>query len=144
MNATMSRKKEETGWVTFKTMEEALPLIHKNMAQHDDEEKKPLKVTDIDAAKKNIDTMVAAFNERWMPMPGFGMGVEVMTVAELRDAMGLRAAIDIGDPWPTAEKLLMNFGFRWHWLGGQRVMYLREREEFVPDTGWEVPEEVMD
>lgn len=144
MNATMSRKKEETGWVTFKTMEEALPLIHKNMAQHDDEEKKPLKVTDIDAAKKNIDTMVAAFNERWMPMPGFGMGVEVMTVAELRDAMGLRAAIDIGDPWPTAEKLLMNFGFRWHWLGGQRVMYLREREEFVPDTGWEVPEEVKD
>ena len=144
MNATMSRKKEETGWVTFKTMEEALPLIHKNMAQHDDEEKKPLKVTDIDAAKKNIDTMVAAFNERWMPMPGFGMGVEVMTVAELRDAMGLRAAIDIGDPWPTAEKLLMDFGFRWHWLGGQRVMYLREREEFVPDTGWEVPEEVKD
>lgn len=144
MNATMNRKKEETGWVTFKTMEEALPLIHKNMAQHDDEEKKPLKVTDIDAAKKNIDTMVAAFNERWMPMPGFGMGVEVMTVAELRDAMGLRAAIDIGDPWPTAEKLLMDFGFRWHWLGGQRVMYLREREEFVPDTGWEVPEEVKD
>lgn len=140
----MSRKKEETGLVTFKTMEEALPLIHKNMAQHDDEEKKPLKVTDIDAAKKNIDTMVAAFNERWMPMPGFGMGVEVMTVAELRDAMGLRAAIDIGDPWPAAEKLLMNFGFRWHWLGGQRVMYLREREEFVLDTGWEVPEEVKD
>lgn len=140
----MSRKKEETGWVTFKTMEEALPLIHKNMAQHDDEEKKPLKVTDIDAAKKNIDTMVAAFNERWMPMPGFGMDVEVMTVAELRDAMGLRAAIDIGDPWPTAEKLLMDFGFRWHWLGGQRVMYLREREGFVPDTGWEAPEEVKD
>ena len=33
----MNRKKEETGWVTFKTMEEALPLIHKNMAKSDEE-----------------------------------------------------------------------------------------------------------
>lgn len=143
MNATMSRKKEETGWVTFKTMEEALPLIHKNMAESD-EEKIPRKVTDIDALKENVRMAVEEFAERWISMPGFGLDVEVMSVSQLRDAMGLRASIDWGDPWPTAEKLLMNFGFRWHWLGGQRVMYLREREEFVPDTGWEVPEEVKD
>lgn len=135
------RKKEETGWMTFKTMEEALPYIYRNMAQND-EEKTPRKVTDIDAAGENIETMVAAFNERWMPMPGFAIGVEVMTVADLRDAMGLRATIDVGDPWPAAEKRLHEYGFRWHWLGGQRVMYLKEREDFVPDTGWEKAEEV--
>lgn len=110
--------------------------------KEDNEEKTPRKVTDIDAAGENIRTMVMAFNERWVPMPGFAIDVEVMSVGQLRDAMGLRASIDWGDPWPEAEKLLHEFGFRWHWLGGQRVMYLRERDDFVPDTGWEVPEEV--
>jgi hypothetical protein len=109
-----------------------------------DEEKTPRKVTDIDAAGENIRTMVMAFNERWVPMPGFAIGVEVMSVGQLRDAMGLRATIDVGDPWPEAEKLLYRFGFRWHWLGGQRVMYLKERDDWVPDTGWEQAEEVVD
>ena len=40
-------KKEKTGWMTFKTMEEALPYIRRNMAKND-EEKAPLKVTDIE------------------------------------------------------------------------------------------------
>lgn len=137
----MSRKKEKTGWVTFKTMEEALPLIHKNMAESD-EEKTPRKVTDIDALKDNVRMAVEEFAERWISMPGFGLDVEVMSVSQLRDAMGLRASIDWGDPWPAAEQELIRHGFRWHWLGGQRVMYLRERDDFVPDTGWEVPEEV--
>ena len=113
------------------------------MAQND-EEKTPRKVTDIDAAGENIEKMVAAFNERWMPMPGFGLDVEVMSVSQLRDAMGLRASIDWGDPWPAAEQELIEHGFRWHWLGGQRVMYLKERDDFVPDTGWEQAEEVED
>lgn len=137
----MNRKKEKTGWVTFKTMKEALPLIHKNMAKSD-EEKAPLKVTDIDALKMNVRMAVEEFAGRWIPMPGFGLDVEVMSVSQLRDAMGLRASIDWGDPWPAAEKELIEHGFRWHWLGGQRVMYLKERDDFVPDTGWEVPEEV--
>jgi len=111
------------------------------MAQNDDE-KAPRGVTDIDALKENVRMAVEEFAERWISMPGFGLDVEVMSVSQLRDAMGLRASIDWGDPWPEAEKLLHEFGFRWHWLGGQRVMYLRERDDFVPDTGWEVPEEV--
>ena len=107
------------------------------MAQHDGEEKAPLKVTDIDALKENVQMAVEEFAKRWISMPGFGLDVEVMSVSQLRDAMGLRASIDWGDPWPAAEQ-------DWHWLGGQRVMYLKEREDFVPDTGWEVPEEVCE
>ena len=110
----------------------------------DEQEKAPRKVTDIDAAKSNIQELVEAFADRWISMPRFDLGVEVMDVAQLRDAMGLRATIDIGDPWPSAEQALMAFGFRWHWLGGQRVMFLRERDGFIPDTGWEDAEEVED
>lgn len=141
MNATMSRKKEESGWMTFKTMEEALPYIRRNMAKND-EEKAPQKVTDIDALKENVRMAVEEFAKRWISMPEFGLDVEVMSVSQLRGAMGLRASIDWGDPWPAAEKELIGHGFRWHWLGGQRVMYLKEREDFVPDTGWETAEEV--
>ena len=105
------------------------------------EVKAPRKVTDIDAATDNIEAAVTTFVQQWMPAPQFAIGVEVMSVAQLRDAMGLRASIDIGDPWPTAEKLLLGMGFRWQSLSGQRVMYLREKDGFVPDTGWEEAEE---
>ena len=107
------------------------------MAKDADEEKVPRKVTDIDALKSNVRMAVDGFADRWISMPGFGMDVEVMTLPQLRDAMGLRASIDWGDPWPTAEQELFGRGFRWHWLGGQRVMYLKERDGFIPDTGWE-------
>jgi hypothetical protein len=107
-----------------------------------DEEKVPRKVTDIDALKSNVQMAVEGFADRWISMPGFGMDVEVMTLPQLRDAMGLRASIDWGDPWPAAEQELLTMGFRWHWLGGQRVMFLKERDDFVPDTGWEDAEEV--
>jgi hypothetical protein len=106
------------------------------------EENTPRKVTDIDAVKENVRMAVEEFAERWISMPGFGLDVEVMSVSQLRDAMGLRASIDWGDPWPAAEQELIAHGFRWHWLGGQRVMYLRERDDFVPDTGWGEAEEV--
>jgi len=112
------------------------------MAKDADEEKVPRKVTDIDALKSNVQMAVEGFADRWISMPGFGMDVEVMTLPQLRDAMGLRASIDWGDPWPTAEQELLAMGFRWHWLGGQRVMFLKERDDFVPDTGWEDAEEV--
>lgn len=108
------------------------------------EEKTPRKVTDIDALKENVQMAVEEFAKRWISMPGFGLDVEVMSVSQLRDAMGLRASIDWGDPWPAAEQELLEHGFRWHWLGGQRVMYLRERDDFVPDTGWSDAEEVED
>jgi hypothetical protein len=112
------------------------------MAQEDDEEKAPRKVTDIDAVEDNVTAAVAAFNERWMLWPRFDIGVEVMDVGQLRDAMGLRATIDWGDPWPAAEKQLMDYGFRWQTLSGHRVMYLKERDGFVPSDGWDVAEEV--
>ena len=59
------------------------------MAKSEDEEKAPKKVTDIDAVEDNVSVAVMAFNERWMPWPRFDLGVEVMDVGQLRDAMGL-------------------------------------------------------
>ena len=108
------------------------------------EEIAPKKVTDIDAATNNITAAVQAFNKQWMPAPNFDIGVEVMDVGRLRDAMGLRATIDIGDPWPTAEHQLLSMGFRWQMLGGQRVMYLKEKDGYEPDTGWQEAEEYND
>ena len=111
--------------------------------KNDEQEKLPMKVTDIAAVKDNTEAAVMAFNERWVPMPGFGLGVEAMDVRQLRDAMGLRATMDVGDPWPAAEQLLLRLGFRWHWLGAQRVMYMKERDECMrcKDDGWEDAEE---
>lgn len=106
------------------------------------EEKGPRKVTDIDAVKGNAEAAVMDFVERWIPMPGFDIGVEVMDARQLRDAMGLRATVDWGDPWPMAEQLLLGLGFRWHWLGASRVMYLQEKDGWVPDTGWTEAEEM--
>lgn len=111
------------------------------MARDDDEEKVPRKVTDIDAALSNIEVAVYAFNERYASMPQFGLDVEVMDQRQLRDAMGLRATIDTGDPWPKAEQLLLELGFHWHWLGGQRVMFVQERDGFI-DEDWSEAEEV--
>lgn len=107
----------------------------------EDGEKKPIKVTDISAAKANIDAMVEAFADRWIPWPKFDIGVEVMDVGQLRDAMGLRATIDLGDPWPEAERGLLDMGFVWHWLSGKRVMYLKEKDGYEPPTGWQEAEE---
>jgi hypothetical protein len=111
-------------------------------SEDDQEEKLPTKVTDIAAAKENIECSVAAFVARWTSVPEFDVGVEVMDARQLRDAMGLRASMDIGDPWPKAENLLLSWGFCWHWLGGTRVMFLREKLDFVPSTGWDDGEEV--
>ena len=115
------------------------------MGRYDDEgqEQTPKRVTDIEAAKDNIAAAVYAFNERYASMPRFAMGVDVMDQRQLRDAMGLRATIDTGDPWPKAEQLLLELGFRWHWLGGQRVMFIQERDGFV-DEDWGEAEEVED
>lgn len=106
------------------------------------QEKAPTVVTDIEAVKTNAEQAVQAFAERWLSMPHFDIGVEVMNQSQLRDAMGLRATSEYGDPWPAAENTLLGMGFRWHWLSGQRVMYLKERDGFVPDTGWQEAEEV--
>ena len=106
-----------------------------------EEDKTPTKVTDIPSAQANIEDAVASFVQRWMPAPKFGIGVEVMDQGQLRDAMGLRATIDLGDPWPSAERQLIDSGFRWQWLNGLRVMYLKEKDDYVPDTGWQYAEE---
>lgn len=140
----MKRKKEPTGWLSFKDKDDALEFMKGRDLAQKDEEREPAKVTDIDALSNNVEAAVSAFNERWIPAPRFDIGVEVMDVGRLRDAMGLRASIDWGDPWPAAEKMLLDFGFRWQWLGGQRVMYLTEKADYTPDTGWEEAEEVCD
>ena len=98
--------------------------------------------TDIEAIKSNAEVAVNAFAERWISMPKFTTDCEVMDVRQLRDAMGLRATFENGDPWPKAEQLLIERGFRWHWIGASRVMFLRERDDYVPDDGWEEGEEV--
>lgn len=102
----------------------------------DDEESLPRKVTDIDALKENSLAAVDAFAERWLSMPSFTERCEVMDQAALRDAMGLRSTQEGGDPWPAAEQQLLARGFRWHWLGNMRVMYLEERDDYCPDDGW--------
>jgi len=114
------------------------------MKKDEEEEKAPQKVTDIEAAISNIETAVYAFNERWAAMPRFALGVEVMDQRQLRDAMGLRANIDTGDPWPAAEQQLLQLGYHWHWIGGQRVMFVQERDSFVQtDDDWSEAEEVL-
>ncbi len=114
---------------------------------NDDQEKAQKKITDIDALKDNTELAVAAFVNRWAPAPKFHLGVEVMDARQLRDAMGLRASVDWGDPWPQAEKLLLEHGFRWTLLGTSRVMLLQECDDFIQtggDNGWEEAEELND
>ena len=91
--------------------------------------------TDIEALKDNAEKAVEAFAERYISMPRFTMDCDVMDVRQLRDAMGLRATVEAGDPWPKAEQALLEHGFKWHMLGGMRVMYLMERDN-EPDDGW--------
>jgi len=100
-----------------------------------------LKVTDLDAIKSNIDDAVEVFAERWISLPKMCVGCEIMDQGQLRDAMGLRASADYGDPWPEAELKLSNMGFRWHQLGTQRVMFLKERDDAVIDDGWGIGSE---
>ena len=100
-------------------------------------------VTDLDAIKDNTTKAVEAFAMRYICMPRFDIGVEVMDQAQLRDAMGLRSSFDSGDPWPAAEKQLMEHGFRWHFLGGSRVMFLKERDGYQEDDGWNDGEEII-
>ena len=107
-----------------------------------EEEKLPSKVTDIEAAIDNIEQSVAAFINRYQPLPRLSFPCEVMDQGQLRDAMGLRATIDLGDPWPQAEQILLQQGFRWHYIGNSRVMIFRDRADFIEDDGWEEAEEV--
>ena len=102
-----------------------------------------LSVTDLDAIKDNTEKAVDDFARRYLSVPKFNIGVEVFDQARLRDAMGLRATFDYGDPWPKAEQLLYEHGFRWVFVSGQRVMYLRDRDDYEPDDGWNDGEEVV-
>ena len=95
-------------------------------------------------AQANIDDAIAAFVSQWMPWPRFDIGVEVKDMRQLRDMIGIRRSDDYGDPWPAVERKLLDAGFRWHVLGSLRVMYLKEKDDFAPDTGWEEGEEVND
>lgn len=94
-------------------------------------------------AQQNLEDAVAQFTMQWEPAPKFALDVEVMDISQLRAAMGCRASGDYGDPWPTVERLLLDQGFRWRTIGFQRVMLLRERGGYVPDTGWEEAREIV-
>jgi hypothetical protein len=111
----------------------------KEMTREDAEKEVSVWLAD---AQSNIEDAVNAFMDQWQPWPVFDVGVEVMDLCRLRGAIGVRATMDYGDPWPSVERRLLDAGFRWHSLGNQRVMYLKERDGFVPDTGWEDAEEV--
>lgn len=108
----------------------------KKTLEDTDEKEVAKSVTDIEALKDNIDLAVYNFIERYIPMPAFTLDCEVMDQGQLRDAMGLRVT-DVGDPWPAAEQQLIAAGFRWQMMGSQRVMFLREKDDYVPDDGWE-------
>lgn len=110
----------------------------------EEEEKAPQKITDIEALRFSVESSVEEFARKWLPVPRFGIGVEVMDQRQLRDAMGLRASIDWGDPWPVAEQMLLERNFRWHWLSGLRVMYVMERDDMIAcDDGWNDGEELV-
>jgi hypothetical protein len=113
------------------------------MSKKEQQDPSQFSVTDLDAMKDNATTAVEAFAMRYLSMPRFDIGVEVMDQAQLRDAMGLRSTFESGDPWPAAEKQLLEHGFRWHFLGGMRVMFLKERPDYEPDDGWNDGEEVV-
>jgi hypothetical protein len=99
--------------------------------------------TDIESIKANAESAVCEFARRYISLPKMTDDCEVMDLRQLRDAMGLRATIEAGDPWPKAERELSARGFRWHMLGGVRVMFLREREDYAPDDGWSDGEEII-
>lgn len=109
--------------------------------ENEQEQKPPIRVTDIDALKDNTEASVFAFVARWTPVPELTEQCEVMDVGQLRDAMGLRATIEAGDPWPSAECLLLGLGFRWHWIGSQRVMLMQEKDGYR-ESGWTDVEEI--
>ena len=111
--------------------------------KNQEQEQDAWKVTDIEALKENTVKAVEDFAERWFCLPKFTPDCEIMDQGQLRDAMGLRATFDGGDPWPTAEKELLARGFRWSFLGTQRVMFLRERSDAAVDDGWQDGEEIV-
>ena len=66
---------------------------------------------------------------------------EVMDVGQLRDAMSLRVTPE-GDEWKVAEQLLKEHGMHLQMMGGTRVMFLRERDDFIESDGYLLPEEI--
>ena len=112
--------------------------------RNDDDEQEVKRLMTVEEISESIEDRVAAFCQQYISLPRLMMPCEVMDIGQLRDAMGLRASIDWGDPWPSAEKQLHDLGFRWQSLSGMRVMYLKERDEYKPDTGWEEAEEYID
>lgn len=95
----------------------------------------------LDDAQSNIDASIVAFTQQWIPWPKFNIGVEIMDMRRLRDIIGVRSSDDYGDPWPYVERALLDNGYRWRTLGSTRVMYVKERDEYEPDDGWEMAEE---
>ena len=135
----MRAKKEPTGWQILKDPEEWKKAIQERMGKRksEEEEKQPSKMTDISAAVSNVNSAVLSFCDRWIPLPTMTPPCEVVDQGQLRDMLGLIPTIDLGDPWPQAEEMLLNEGFRWHQMGNSRVMFLREKDDCLSEDGWE-------
>ena len=89
---------------------------------------------------EGIDERVTAFAKRYVALPRMVIPCEVMDVGQLRDAMSLRVTPE-GDEWKAAEPLLEEHGMHLQMMGGMRVMFLRERDDFIEDDGWTQAEE---
>ena len=109
------------------------------MAEQDD--KGPGRLLEVKELADSIERRVAQFAERYVAMPSLTADCEVMDIGQLRDMMGLRVMAD-GDAWDVAERLLMQHGMHMQMMGSTRVMFLKERDTFVPLTGWQEANEV--
>lgn len=140
----MTKRKKPDGRRAIDTPEEFFDTVEKMARKKNTESEEPeipKKITDIEAARWDVEQSVCMFMHRWTPLAEFSIPCEVMDQGNLRDAMGLRATIDLGDPWPIAEQMLLSNGYLWHLLGTSRVMFLREREDLIAE-GYDDADEV--
>ena len=102
------------------------------MAQNDEGMKRLLTVEEL---ADGIDERVTEFARRYIALPRMAMPCVVMDIGQLRDAMCLRVTPE-GDEWKAAEPMLRERGMMLQMMGGVRVMFLRERDDFVENDGW--------
>ena len=108
------------------------------MAESEDGMKRLLTVEEL---AETISDRVDDFARRYITLPRMVMPCEVMDVGQLRDAMSLRVTPE-GDEWKVAEQLLKEHGMHLQMMGGTRVMFLRERDDFIESDGYLLPEEI--
>lgn len=109
--------------------------------RNDDDEQEVKRLMTVEEISESIEERVAAFCQQYISLPRLIMPCEVMDIGQLRDAMGLRVMPE-GDAWQAAEQMLKEHGMTLHRMGNMRVMFLRERDDFIEADGWTEAEEV--